>query len=60
MLSIAFNSESSDRSLFEAFRGRGFFRIKKKIHFIVKALDQREGLQDPGRWQLFRSDIDTW
>lgn len=60
LLSIALNAECTDQGLVRALRGRSFFKIKKKIHFIVKPMGGLEGLIDPGHWQLFRSDIDTW
>jgi hypothetical protein len=44
----------------EALRRRGFFRIQKKVYFILKTLGSLEGTTDPQRWDVFRSDVDTW
>jgi len=60
ILSIALNAESSDQSLVRALHRRGFFKIRQKIYYIVKPLREFDGLLDSHRWQLFRSDIDTW
>ena len=60
MLSIALNADSSDPHLLSALRRRGFFRIQKKMYFILKTLGSLEGTTDPQGWDVFRSDVDTW
>lgn len=60
MLTIALNDGSANDDLLRAVKRRGFFGIKNKIHFIVKPVDAEGPYLDPGAWQLFRADIDTW
>ncbi len=61
ILSIALNEQSADRSLLSAIKACGFFKLKNRIHFIVKPLgDGLPECSDPRRWYLLRSDIDTW
>lgn len=36
-----------------------FLKTSKKIHFITKPYIIRN-VEDPGKWELYRSDIDTW
>lgn len=59
-LSVALNRKSADAKLERTFKRRGFFRIRNEIYFIVKPVKQMAEAVDPARWQLFRSDIDTW
>ena len=61
ILSIALNEQSADRSLLRTLKACGFFKLKNRIHFIVKPLgDSFPECTDPSSWNLMRSDIDTW
>lgn len=60
MLSIALNQESADRGLIDAVRECGFFRLKNRIYFIVKPIGSFADCTDASRWNLLRSDVDTW
>lgn len=62
LVSIALNDRCLDDSLLQAAKKSHFFRLRPKIHFIVKAVEgSRElDIEDPRRWFLLRSDIDTW
>jgi hypothetical protein len=59
--SISVNPYFADGVLPAALANNRFFKINKKIHFIVKAHSQ-EFVDDmePRQWNLGRSDIDTW
>ncbi|CAN5882243.1 hypothetical protein BH11BAC7_BH11BAC7_28970 [soil metagenome] len=37
-----------------------FKRIDKKIFFAVKLFTENHMAEDPSKWILFRSDVDTW
>ena len=60
MLSIALNEQLADRSLVEVIREFGFFRLKNQVYFIVKPIGGIPECTDARRWNLLRSDIDTW
>jgi hypothetical protein len=60
ILTIALNEELEDKTLVQAVRECGFIRLSKKIHFIVKPISGISGCTDAIRWNLLRSDIDTW
>jgi GNAT superfamily N-acetyltransferase len=60
ILTIALNSKFRDGVLLRALRRCLFVRLKPKIHFIVKTFRASCHVEDPTRWRLFRSDIDTW
>jgi GNAT superfamily N-acetyltransferase len=60
ILTIALNSKLRDGVLLRSLRRCLFVRLKPKIHFIVKTFRASCHVEDPTRWRLFRSDIDTW
>jgi hypothetical protein len=60
ILTIAMNSKFRDGALLRSLRKCYFVRLKPKIHFIVKTFGASSHVEDPTRWRLFRSDIDTW
>jgi hypothetical protein len=61
ILTTALNRSFEDDILLNCLRKRSFFRLKPKIHFIVKDVNsRRKDLRDAARWRLFRSDVDTW
>ena len=60
MLSVALNETSSDLNTLGIFREYGFYRLNMKIHFIVKPITDFQDCTDEKRWNLLRSDIDTW
>ena len=61
ILSIALNEQSSDHSLLQAVKDCGFFKLKNRIHYIVKPMDDGfPECTDPSHWHLLRGDIDTW
>jgi GNAT superfamily N-acetyltransferase len=39
---------------------KNFFKIRKTIYFITKAFINDAAINDPKKWELYRSDIDTW
>lgn len=60
MLSVALNIRCRDESLLRCLRRRGFWRIRRQIHFIVKPVRAIPEALDVTRWHLMSSDIDTW
>ena len=60
ILSIALNGKSADQSLVEAVRECGFFKLKKSMPFIVKPIGDFPECTNPSRWNLLRTDTDTW
>ncbi len=59
IISIAINKLSLN-SLSPSLYSSGFKESKKKIFFIVKSFNESLPVMDSGKWDLFRSDIDTW
>jgi hypothetical protein len=61
ILTIALNEQSSDPGLLQSIKSCGFFKLKNRIHFIVKPISNYfPECTDPCFWHLLRSDIDTW
>lgn len=58
-VSIVIN-EDAPVSLGATLKATGFRRLEKKIHFVVKRIASDLPIEDPKRWILYRSDIDTW
>ncbi len=59
LVSFASNSQCKN-GLSGHFAEAGFKTIDRRISFIVKPFSTPELLLDPTRWELYRSDIDTW
>jgi GNAT superfamily N-acetyltransferase len=60
-LSIALNTELKQRGLLTALRRSAFVPTHKRILFTVKnGPVSHLPIGDPGRWRMFRADIDTW
>lgn len=60
VLTIAINRECRDRSLLRALKRSYFIRLRPKIHFIVKPVEDASISQQASSWWLLRGDIDTW
>ena len=61
LLVIALNERCLQTELKQVLRRRLFFRLRPRIHFIVKNIGLADrSLYDPTRWELFRGDVDTW
>jgi hypothetical protein len=61
ILTIALNERSSDPGLLHAIKSCGFFKLRNRIHFIIKPISNYfHECTDPCLWHLLRSDIDTW
>ncbi len=60
ILTIAVNAQFADSSLVASLRRLGFIRLRSKIYFVVKQIAGMPDVEDPRRWWLLRSDIDTW
>ncbi|MCA9859548.1 MAG: hypothetical protein KC438_07495 [Thermomicrobiales bacterium] len=58
--SIAVNERCVTDPLLGIVRRCGFMKIRRKIHFITKNYARHPIVDDPSKWILFRSDIDTW
>jgi len=58
-VSIAIN-EGADSSVATTLKKTGFRRLAKTIHFIVRNITSELPIEDPEKWILYRSDIDTW
>ncbi len=58
---FAYNEACDGGNLKEVLPSCLFFKLKRKIHFIVKPVAYAEKeLLDFANWRLFRHDIDTW
>jgi len=44
----------------EIIQNVGFKKNNRQIYFCVKSFGGSEPIEDASKWQLFRSDIDTW
>lgn len=59
MLSIAMNDRASS-SLLGPLSDQGFRKINREIYFMVKLFVPDQKLNNPGIWNVYRHDIDTW
>lgn len=59
IFSIACNMHC-EKDLITALKKCGFEKIKKQIYFCVKPFTDGHLYSDPGKWMIFRGDIDTW
>ena len=59
IISIALN-DHSNTIIQECLIKSGYRKIKKSIYFITKAFTEKELVEDPKNWVLYRGDIDTW
>jgi hypothetical protein len=59
-LTIAINAQGADSTLRTSLQRAGFVRLRPRIYFIVKQIAEMPEIEDPRRWWLLRSDIDTW
>ena len=57
-ITVAVN-EFSSSPVNKVLKKKGFFKTNKKIHFITKSFN-KQGIDVPANWELYRSDIDTW
>ena len=58
-LTIALN-EHTENPLKSILKNLGYIRTKKEIYFIIKSFSDNITIEDPSKWILYRSDIDTW
>jgi GNAT superfamily N-acetyltransferase len=58
-LTIALN-EKAEAKMLQCLSSLRFIRTAKEIYFILKSTNKMEDISDPGKWILYRSDIDTW
>lgn len=60
VLTAALNRRCRDKGLLHALWLSGFVPLKWKICFCVKQLGPVVGLEEAARWEVLRSDVDTW
>jgi hypothetical protein len=58
-ISIAINEHCSN-GIKQSLQKLGFRRTEKSVYFIVKPFISEAEVIDPGKWDIYRSDIDTW
>ncbi len=58
-ITIALN-EHSTSTVKDIITKKKFFKTKKSIYFITKSFNEGIEINDPDKWELYRSDIDTW
>lgn len=59
IITIALN-EHSDLRLIKCLLNGSYKRTNKSIFFMVKPFIKFNGLLNPNKWIIYRSDIDTW